>query len=145
MKKVLLFIASFLIVGIVAVFYLSEEKEATIKPIEEEQEQDKQVLQENPSNQETDENHTDQEDSSKITELNEGEDVSRFEEYSKIQTYINIDEYTAEIVEDHPNKRIILFINSERETKYKSIYIKHKNFVKLIQLDGNGLLYKGSV
>ncbi len=144
LKKALLFITFFLIVGIATVFYFNGEKEATIKNLEEKHEEEARVLQEVSSNEEADEKHTDIEYTTEIVGL-EGDDTYRFEEFSTIKSYIDVDEYTTEIVEDHSNKRIILFTNSERETKYKSIYIKHKDIVKLIQLDGNGLLYKGPI
>ena len=53
--------------------------------------------------------------------------------------------YQAELVTDNPGKRILLFTDANGRKIYKSIFIKNDRHLKIIQLDGEGLLYNNKV
>jgi len=49
-----------------------------------------------------------------------------------------------DIVEDHHNKGVILFKNKHNQVAYKSIFIKKKNYLKIINKKGP-LVYIGTI
>src|SRR5699024_5920052 len=64
-----------------------------------------------------------------------------------VQTYalpIYMDKHTGKVVEDNKNKRVILYRDADGHKQYKSIYVKHKNHVKIIDFNG-GLVYQGTI
>lgn len=68
---------------------------------------------------------------------------AELEEYGIITSYIDVDHFTGQIVEDHQGKRLLLFSNQHGQPRYKSIYIKNNQQVKIIDWQ-DGLLYRGS-
>jgi len=77
-------------------------------------------------------------------ETKEDTKLTKLDEYSTIQNHADVKDYDANIVEDNKNKRVIVFKDDHNKPQYKSIYVKHKGFVKVIDLHG-GLVYKGSI
>lgn len=69
---------------------------------------------------------------------------SDLEEYSTLEDQVDMDGLQTDVVEDNSNKRITLLKNEDGKKEYKSIYVKNKNFIKIIDLDG-GLVYKGEI
>lgn len=71
-------------------------------------------------------------------------DLTELPEYSPIKNHIDLDAHPPVVVEDNEGKRIILFRNEKNQEKYKSIFIKEEERVKIIDLDKgeifNGLL-----
>ncbi|WHX25622.1 hypothetical protein QNH47_16025 [Virgibacillus halodenitrificans] len=71
-------------------------------------------------------------------------DLTKLPEYSPIKNHIDLDAHHPVVVEDNEGKRIILFRNEKNQEKYKSIFIKEEERVKIIDLDKgeifNGLL-----
>ncbi|MFD1206892.1 MULTISPECIES: hypothetical protein [Sporosarcina] len=92
-------------------------------------------------------------DDSKVVEGNETETIenqddpvlSSYEEYNKIEETIDADQLTSEILTDNQNKRVILFKDQNSVEIYKSIYIKNSRHLKIIQLEGDGLLFNGTI
>lgn len=87
------------------------------------------------------------EDEDTITETEVDSDVSEiadFEEYEKLTQYVDTDAYDAHVKKDNSNKRIMLFTDSDKYVQFKTIYIKHKDMLKVIDKD-KGVLYYGSI
>lgn len=59
-------------------------------------------------------------------------------EYEKVSSTIDVDDYSVEQATDNEGERIFLFSDENGEKKYKSIFIKHDQRLKIIQLDGDG-------
>jgi len=69
-------------------------------------------------------------------------EVVQFKEYAYIKEKVsNIEDFKAITETNNPNKRVILYQSDEGQKKYKSIFIKKTNRLKLIELDKNGMLY----
>lgn len=67
------------------------------------------------------------------------------EENEILADHIPMDELTAQVEVDNQNKRITLFENKEGQKVYKSIFIKNDNHLKIIDLDGDKLLFDGNL
>ncbi|WP_303969448.1 hypothetical protein [Sporosarcina ureae] len=67
------------------------------------------------------------------------------EEAEILAEYIPIDELTAQVEVDNQNKRITLFENESGQKVYKSIFIKHENHLKIIDLNTDDLLFEGQL
>lgn len=67
------------------------------------------------------------------------------EEAEVLAEHIPVDELTAQVEVDNEGKRITLFENESGQKVYKSIYIKHDNHLKIIDLNGDKLLYEGTL
>lgn len=65
-------------------------------------------------------------------------------ERATVASHIDLDEYTGKVVEDNKNKRVIVYEDANGHKQYKSIFVKKKDFVKVVKFDG-GLIYKGSI
>lgn len=63
----------------------------------------------------------------------EGVNTEEYEELSKISEKINIQDYNMYVESDNEGTRIILFEKNERKM-YKSIFVKEKRQLKLIDL-----------
>ena len=68
-----------------------------------------------------------------------------YEEYQTLSVKIDLTLYQATLGTDNPGKRILLFTDADGRKLYKSIYIKHDHHLKIIELDGDGLLYNNQV
>src|SRR5699024_9659091 len=62
----------------------------------------------------------------------------------KLTQYVDTDAYDAHVKKDNSNKRIMLFTDSDKYVQFKTIYIKHKDMLKVIDKD-KGVLYYGSI
>ncbi|WP_301107954.1 hypothetical protein [Sporosarcina sp.] len=67
------------------------------------------------------------------------------EENDVLKKHIPVGELTSRVETDNPGKRIILFENQSGEKVYKSIFIKHDQYVKIIDLKDDNLLYEGQI
>lgn len=77
-------------------------------------------------------------------EKEESNTLEGMDEYSVIAEHVDVDKYAAKVVEDNANKRVMLLNDDNRKPEYKTIYIKHKNMLKIIDLNG-GLVHKGTI
>lgn len=68
-----------------------------------------------------------------------------YEESAVLAQQIPLNELAERVQTDNPGKRIILFENSSGEKVYKSIFVKHDQFLKIIDLKSDRLLYKGNI
>ena len=67
------------------------------------------------------------------------------EEAEVLAQHIPLDELTAQVEVDNQGKRITLFENESGKKVYKSIFIKHDNHLKIIDLNGDKLLFEGNL
>lgn len=67
-----------------------------------------------------------------------------FEEFATIGNYVDLTNLTPQVAKDNKGKRVILLKDANGKTQYKSIYVKKKNHLKVIDLQG-GLIFKGSI
>ncbi|AJD92859.1 hypothetical protein JMA_35420 [Jeotgalibacillus malaysiensis] len=65
--------------------------------------------------------------------------LSAFPEYDNLIEYIDIESVSAEIADDNPGERVILFKDESGEVQYKSIFVKETNWHKIVQTDGPNL------
>lgn len=71
-----------------------------------------------------------------IEDTTDKENINRneYEEISKIAEKINVEDYNMHVESDNGGTRIILFEKNERNM-YKSIFVKEKRQLKLIDLE----------
>lgn len=98
---------------------------------------------------ELEENKEDQEEENNSTKENEeaahkGSSLSNYDEYSMLSDRLDLDNLSYDVVEDHHNKRVILFKNKHNHVAYKSIFIKKKNYLKIIDKKVPPV-YKGTI
>lgn len=67
------------------------------------------------------------------------------EEAEVLAEHIPMDELTARVEVDNQNKRIVLFENESGQKVYKSILIKDDLHLKIIDLNGDNVLYEGNL
>lgn len=72
-------------------------------------------------------------------QLSASEDISKFAEFESIQAHIDTEKWTANVMEDNPYKRVILFSDEKGIPQYQSIYVKETTRHKLIDFH-KGLL-----
>src|SRR5699024_10953315 len=84
------------------------------------------------------------EEETKKESKDENSGVEGIDEYKKQGEHVDVDQYDAKVVEDNSNKRIILLNDDHSKPEYKTIYIKDKKFLKIIDLNG-GMVYKGTI
>ncbi|WP_342514834.1 hypothetical protein MKY34_08940 [Sporosarcina sp. FSL K6-1522] len=72
-------------------------------------------------------------------------DLEVYEEYQTLSEKIDLTLYQATLETDNPGKRILLFTDADGRKVYKSIFIKHDRHLKIIELDGDGLLYNHQI
>lgn len=88
------------------------------------------------------ENEDDQEESETTDQEQEvSAQGEEFPEYEKITEIVNIADHTVQTVTDNEGKRILLFIDNDGEKQYKSIFIKHDERLKVIELNGGGQIF----
>lgn len=63
------------------------------------------------------------------------EELVDYEEGSALTNEIDVNQLTANVQTDNQNNRVIIFSNEQKEKRYKSIYLKRKDRLKIIDLD----------
>ncbi|HJB24089.1 MAG TPA: hypothetical protein H9946_08040 [Candidatus Jeotgalibaca pullicola] len=90
------------------------------------------------------ESETASEDLGGVTEeeLANAESVSEYDSYEELvyQDIFNPEQYQGSILTDNQGKRIFLFSDGQNQI-YKTIYIKHDNRLKIIDLQKDDLVY----
>lgn len=67
------------------------------------------------------------------------------EEAEVLAEHIPMNELIAQVEVDNQNKRIILYENERGQKVYKSIFIKEDNYLKVIDLNDDNILYEGNL
>ena len=146
MKKLLMVIvSSLLLIALVACGDTqNEEQTDTDNAIEENEDKaetnndtevnEDQVETDNEDTDETKEEEELQDDQDKEEEpTNTNEEITDYEEADVIEEQIDIADMDVKIETDNPNKRILLFSDNDK-VMYKTIYIKEKQRLKIINI-----------
>jgi len=67
------------------------------------------------------------------------EENNNYEELNKVKEYIDLEQYHYRIVEENKRKRIMFYYDQQQQTKYKTVYDRHKNWLKIIDFQGSPL------
>lgn len=91
-----------------------------------------------------------QEEKSSVTQSNEknseDNDLTKFKEFTIIQDKVDLSGLTGYIATDNQGKRILLFKDSGYKVRYKTIFIKPKNSLKIIDTaNHNGMIFQGNI
>lgn len=68
------------------------------------------------------------------------EDQSSYTELPTVLDTIGNDKFEQVVKTDNPNKRVILFEDEHHNKKFKSIFIKHDNRLKVIDLENDRMM-----
>lgn len=66
----------------------------------------------------------------------ESQDIKKLPEYETIMTNVETENYNPRVLEDNTNKRVILLKDDTGRKRYKSVYIKRENHLKIIDYRG---------
>lgn len=101
--------------------------------------QDKESANDSPVVEQNDANSSNiSEDDGEIVEMSE---LQQFDEYEILAKHIDLAQFTSKIQTNNQGNRIILFINQQDEKVFKSIFIKHDQHLKIIDLNTDALLF----
>jgi len=67
--------------------------------------------------------------------------LADFPEYETLVKEIDVDTLDAQIETDNPNKRVIIYADSDGRKQYKSIFIKKQDHLKIIHFDNDGEIF----
>ena len=98
----------------------------------------------NDNKAESNDNNTVEKDKEGSKEQKQKSEIEEFTEYSILDKKLDMDNLSDEVVKDNDYKRIILLKDENGQPQYKSIYIKNKNRLKVIDLHG-GLVYNDKI
>lgn len=74
------------------------------------------------------------------------EALIELEEYSTIQSQVSLSDLTGTVSLNNLKKRIIIFKDHNQREKYKTIFIKAKKMLKIIDLsDHNTMIFIGNI
>lgn len=69
------------------------------------------------------------------------QEIGNFPEYDVLAEQVDLDNLTSDIKTDNPNKRVMILTEGDGQKRYKSIYIKKKQRLKIISLDDEGQIF----
>lgn len=72
------------------------------------------------------------------------EHVQHLPEFEVIDEQVDADNFEVEIVENNQHTRVIIVTVQESHEKYKSVYVKDTNVLKIIDLN-QGLVFQGMI
>lgn len=98
----------------------------------------------NDNKSESNDNNTVEKDKEGSKEQKQKSEIEEFTEYSILDKKLDMDNLSDEVVKDNDYKRIILLKDENGQPQYKSIYIKNKDRLKVIDLHG-GLVYNDKI
>src|SRR5699024_8462809 len=88
----------------------------------------------NDNKTESNDNNTVEKDKEGTKEQKQRYEIEEYIEYSILDKKLDMDNLSDEVVKDNDYKRIILLKDENGQPQYKSIYIKNKNRLKVIDL-----------
>lgn len=71
-------------------------------------------------------------------------EMKNLDEYPILNKHFPVNSYKTQLIVDNPYKRIILFKDNKGHVKFKSIYIKNTDRLKIINMH-KGLIYNGII
>ncbi|CUB12379.1 hypothetical protein BN2127_JRS1_04166 [Bacillus cereus] len=69
------------------------------------------------------------------------EEWTSLPEYNKIVEQLGNGDYTFQMVTDNRGERILHILDKDGRKQYKSIFIKNTNRLKIIKINGGGLIF----
>lgn len=92
---------------------------------------------------------TDSEDMAPVSEeevanAEEATDLSQYEELTYAKDQIDLSDYESRILNDNQGKRVMLFSDGNQQV-YKTVYVKHNNWLKVIDLKNDDLVVNESI
>lgn len=69
------------------------------------------------------------------------EEWTSLPEYNKIVEQLRNEDYTFQMVTDNRGERILHILDKDGRKQYKSIFIKNTNRLKIIKINGGGLIF----
>lgn len=73
------------------------------------------------------------------------EGVEDYEETKHLDTLFDPAEYEVRVLTDNPNTRVLMFLDDNGQQRYKTVYVKHDGFLKVIDLTENRLIEKKKI
>ncbi|EMA6344082.1 hypothetical protein ACO11K_003923 [Bacillus cytotoxicus] len=64
-------------------------------------------------------------------------------EYNKIVEQIGNEDYNFQTVTDNEGKRVLHILDKDGQKQYKTIFIKNTNRLKIIKINGGGMIFNG--
>ncbi|ETT86463.1 hypothetical protein MKZ08_11095 [Viridibacillus sp. FSL R5-0477] len=80
-------------------------------------------------------------DQNQSNESSNHEESTSLPEYNNIIEQIDNKEFNFQTITDNEGKRVLLLIDKNGVEQYKSIYIKYTNRLKIIKINGEGLIF----
>jgi len=80
-------------------------------------------------------------DQNQSNESSNHEEWTSLPEYNNIIEQIDNKEFNFQTITDNEGKRVLLLIDKNGVEQYKSIYIKYTNRLKIIKINGEGLIF----
>jgi len=90
---------------------------------------------------ESEQNHS----SSNNNYPNEPSNVTSFEEYNTITDQVNTNNLTFHLETNNQGNRILFLVDEDGKKHVKTIFIKHNNILKIIDLNGGGQIYNDHI
>lgn len=90
-----------------------------------------------------DKQEVNQEDKEPVKEETSHDQWSSLPEYDTIMQNIDLKDVIFKTLTDNEGKRILLLSDEDGREKYKSIFIKKTNRLKIIKIDGEGQIFNG--
>ncbi|MFD1068259.1 PepSY domain-containing protein [Oceanobacillus locisalsi] len=72
---------------------------------------------------------------------NKPDHVTSFEEYSTINEQVNAEDLNFHLVTDNPGNRVMFLVDDEGKKHFKTIFVKHDNHLKIVDVNGGGVVY----
>ena len=156
MKKILLAIVSFaVLIGMVACSNndnnesnKDNQNEVNEQNVEPEVEEEAPENNGNTEDEQSSDNEADGDNAEDVENVEDDQDgnnipenIADFEETATLIEQIDIDNMNAQIETDNQNNRVIIFSEESKTKKYKSIFIKKQNRLKIISLDNDGQIF----
>src|SRR5699024_10749012 len=70
----------------------------------------------------------------------EEKDTNDFHEYDALNKVVDLNEFTIEEVEDNQDKHVIILKNDQDMPQFKSIYVKNKDRLKVVDFEKGDIL-----
>lgn len=100
--------------------------------------------QENETNDKDESTNQNNNTDDKISNQEISDEVKELTEFPTIEDNIDLVDHQIDIVEDNANKRVLLIKNKNNEKTHKTIFIKNKQRLKIIEFD-KGQIFNGII
>lgn len=84
---------------------------------------------------------TQSEDTEKQSTNTNNDTIKNLTEYNKVAEHIDLDTHSGKVQTDNRGNRVIIYSDANGHKKYKSIFIKNDNRLKIVHFDNDGLIF----